>query len=402
MEVLYPSCCGLDVHKKVVVACRITPAGKAMRSFGTTTPDLRELADWLAEAGCTHVAMESTGSYWKPVYNLLEDAFSLLLVNAREAKNVPGRKSDVKDAEWIADLFRHGLLRPSFVPGREERELRELTRYRQSLVEERTAEVNRLQKVLEGANIKLASVASNVMGKAARTMLDALINGEHDSAVLARLSGGRLRASDDELERALMGSVHPHQRFLLKQQLRHIKDLDDVIAEVSKEVAMREAPFLSAKRNLMSIPGIGERIAEVILSEVGPEVDRFPTADHFSSWAGLSPGLNESAGKRLSSRTAHGNRSLRVAMVQAAHSAARTDSHIGSRYRHLRPRIGSQKTAVAVARSIFVAVYAVLKQNTPFRDLGSNYLISNPERVAANHLKQLKRLGYTVSVLAPA
>lgn len=400
MEVLYPSCCGLDVHKKVVVACLISPAGKELRSFGTMTADLLALRDWLRTNAVTHVAMESTGPYWKPVYNLLEDAFALVLANARDVRIVPGRKSDVKDAEWIAELLRHGLLRPSFVPPRPERELRELTRYRQSLVEERTAEVNRIQKVLEGANIKLAAVASNVVGVSGRAMLEAIVSGVTDPRALARLARGRLHAADDDLARALLGLVHPHQRFLLRQQLRHVDELDTLIAEVTAEVARREAPFAGARRNLISIPGIGERIAEVILSELGPGVARLPTAGHLCSWAGLSPGLNESAGKRLSARTTQGNRALRVAMVQAAHSAARTNTHLGARYRHLRPRLGAQKTAVAVGRSILVAVDAVLKQATPFRDLGVSYLHPHPERAGANHLKQLKRLGYVVDVIS--
>lgn len=403
MEVLYASCCGLDVHKKMVMACSLVEGKKEVRSFGTMTAALRELRDWLLEKQCTHIAMESTGSYWKPVYNLLEDHFTLVVGNARDIKIVPGRKSDVKDAEWIAELLRHGLLRPSFIPSREERELRELTRYRQSLVAERASEVNRVQKVLEGANIKLGSVASSVVGKSGMAILRALAEGLEDSVELARLAKGRLHASDEELEAALLGSVHPHQRFLLKQQMRHILELDGLIGEVSAEVARREAPFSVARRNLMTIPGVGPRIAEVILSEIGPAVERFPTPGHLASWAGLCPGLNESAGKRLSSRTTNGNQAIRVAMVQAAHSAARTATQMGARYRSLRPRLGSQKTAVAVARSILVAVYAVLEQQTTFRDLGPAYLLPDPQRSAQAHIKQLQRLGYTVTLQkAPA
>ena len=402
MEVLYSSCCGLDVHKKMVMACSFAEGKKTIRSFGTTA-ELTELRDWLLAANCTHVAMESTGPYWKPVYNLLEESFTLVVCNARDVKIVPGRKSDVKDAEWIADLLRHGLLRPSFIPAREERELRELTRYRQSLVAERTAEINRVQKVLEGANIKLSSVASNVVGKSGMAILQGIVDGIEDHAALARLAKGRLHTSDEAVEAALLGTVRPHQRFLLKQQLRHIAELDRLIAEVQEEVAAREAPFVAMKKNLMTIPGIGERIAEVILSELGPDVDRFPTHGHLASWAGLCPGLNESAGKRLSSKTTNGNRSVRVAMVQAAHSAARTATHVGARYRALRQRLGPQKTAVAVGRSILVAVYAVLKYQKPYHDLGVNYLQPDPARIASQHLQQLKRLGYNVTInAAPA
>lgn len=403
MEVLYMSCCGLDVHKRMVMACSLMEGKKEVRSFGTTTAALSELRDWLLQRQCTHVAMESTGSYWKPVYNLLEEHFTVVVGNARDIKIVPGRKSDVKDAEWIADLLRHGLLRPSFVPGRGERELRELTRYRQSLVGERAAEVNRVQKVLEGANIKLGAVASNVVGKSGMAILQAMVSGVEDSRELAVLAKGRLHARPEELEAALLGSVHAHQRFLLKQQLRHIAELDELIEGVQAEVARREAPFEGARRDLVTIPGVGQRIADIILSELGPDVERFPTAGHLVSWAGLCPGLNESAGKRLSSRTTKGNQAIRVAMVQAAHSAARTATHLGARYRSLRPRLGGQKTAIAVARSILVAVYAVLKRHIPFHDLGVAYLLPDPQRRAESHLKQLQRLGYRVTIQkAPA
>ena len=308
MEVVYERSCGLDLHQRRVVACLITPGPKgkpvkAVRTFGTMTDDLLALGDWLNAAGCTHVAMESTGVYWKPIYNLLEDRFELLLVNAYHIKAVPGRKTDVKDCEWIADLLRHGLLKASFVPDRPRRELRELTRYRTTLVQERSAEVNRLQKTLEGANIKLSAVASNVLGKSGRDMLEALVNGEAAPAATAQLARGRLRTKLPELERSLTGRLGPHQRFLLAQQLAHVDYLDAAIVRVGTEIATRLRVDDDTLDRLATIPGVGRRIAEIVAAELGLEVGRFPTAGHLAAWAGLAPGNYESAGKRLGGKT---------------------------------------------------------------------------------------------------
>ncbi len=287
MEVVHERCCGLDVHKRIVVACLLTGRQKEVRTFSTMTRDLLHLADWLAAAECTQVAMESTGSYWKPVYNILEASCTVLVVNAQHMKAVPGRKTDVKDAEWIADLLRHGLLRPSFIPDRASRDLRELTRYRTSLIRERTAEVNRIQKVLEGANIKLASVASNVVGVSGQAMLTAMIAGVDDPSVLADLALGRLREKRDLLEVALEGRMTQHQRFLLGVQLHHLSDLDLAIAQVSEEIDVRLRPFAAAAARLTTIPGVGQRTAQTILAEVGADMSRFPSAGHLASWAGL-------------------------------------------------------------------------------------------------------------------
>src|SRR5215212_11409202 len=297
MDAIYRDVCGLDLHKRRIVACAITTDAqgqvhKAIRTFGTMTEDVLTLADWLHSEGVTQVAMESTGVLWKPIYNLLEGQFTLLLANAQHLKAVPGRKTDVKDAEWIADLLRHGLLRPSFVPDRPQRELRELTRYRTSLVQERTAEVNRLQKTLEGANIKLASVATDVMGTSGRQIVAALIGGTTDAGLLADLAKGRLREKLPDLERALTGRVGAHQRFLLAQQLAHIDYLEGAIAQVSAEIAERLRPFEPALDRLDTIPGVGRRIAEILLAEVGPDVSRFPSAAHLASWAGMCPGTH--------------------------------------------------------------------------------------------------------------
>ncbi|HEV2459430.1 MAG TPA: IS110 family transposase, partial [Ktedonobacterales bacterium] len=301
--ILYERCCGLDVHKRTVVACLLVsgPVGapsKQIRTFGTMTRDLLALADWLAAAGCTHVAMESTGVFWKPIYNLLEDRFALVVVNAAHIKAVPGRKTDVRDAEWIADLLRHGLLRPSFIPQRPQRELRELTRYRTTLIHERASEVNRLQKVLEGANIKLSSVATDMLGKSGRDMLEALVGGTTDATVLAQLARGRLREKLPQLEQALAGQFSAHHRFLIAQQLAHIDFLDASLERVGAEIAERMRPFDAPLARLSTIPGVGRRTAEVLVAEIGTDLTRFPSAGHLASWAGLCPGNDESAGKR--------------------------------------------------------------------------------------------------------
>ncbi|HEY1243560.1 MAG TPA: IS110 family transposase [Hyphomicrobiaceae bacterium] len=329
MDVSYTRCCGLDIHKRTVVACLIVPGtdgqpDKQIRTFGTMTADLLALADWLAAAQCTHVAMESTGVFWQPIYNVLEDRFTLLLVNARHIKTVPGRKTDIRDCEWIADLLRHGLLRPSFVPDRPQRELRELTRYRTALADERAAEVNRLQKTLEGANIKLAAVATDSLGVSGRQMLEALVAGTTDAPTLAALAKGRLRAKLPQLEQALAGRVGPHQRFLLARQLAHIDFLDAQIVEVSAEIAERLRPFEAEVARLDTIPGVGQRTAEILLAELGADLQRFPSAKHLASWAGMCPGNRESAGKRYSGKTRKGNPYVRRALVEAAQAAGHT------------------------------------------------------------------------------
>ncbi len=310
MEVVNERCCGLDVHKQTVVACVITPGGrlphKEVRTFGTMTADLLELSDWLAECQVTHVAMESTGVYWKSIWNLLEDQVELLLVNAHHVKQVLGRKTDVKDCEWLADLLRHGLLRASFVPDRPQRELRELTRYRTSLIRERSAEINRVQKTLEGANIKLGDVASNVLGVSGRQILTALVSGTADPTTLADFARGKLRSKLPQLKRALVGQFGAHQRFLLAQQLAHLDALDELIEQLNTEVEHRLHPFDDALNRLDSIPGVGRRTAETIVAEIGLDMTRFPTAAHLASWAGMCPGNNESARQAQERQDAQG------------------------------------------------------------------------------------------------
>src|SRR3990172_12659424 len=407
MQVLHERCCGLDVHMKTVVACLLMrgPGGqpnKETRTFSTMTADLLAMADWLEHAGCTHVAMESTGSYWKPVYNLLEDRFQLLLVNAQHLKAVPGRKTDVKDAEWIAQLLRHGLVRGSFVPNRRERELRELLRYRTSLIRERSSEVNRVQKVLEGANIKLASVAANVVGVSGRAMLEAMIVGVDDPAALASLAMGRMRSKKTTLESALEGRMSAHQRFILAEQLRHIDDLDATIARLSAEIEERQRPFVEAAGRLMTIPGIGLRTAQLILAEIGPDMSAFPSAGHLASWAGLCPGQDESAGKRRSGRTRKGNPWLRSALVEAAQTAGRTKTYLAEQYQRIAGRRGKRRAAIAVAHSIIVIIYHLLAKGSTYEDLGYRYFDERDQQRTTRRLVQrLSALGYTVA-LRPA
>ncbi len=405
MEVLYPRCCGLDVHKKTVVACLLTPGPdgattKVIRTFGTMTAELMELADWLTAEGCTHVAMESTGVYWKPIWNLLEQRFHLLLVNARHIKAVPGRKTDVHDSEWIADLLQHGLLQGSFVPDRAQRELRELTRYRTTLVRERTAQANRLQKTLEGANIKLAAVATDILGTSGRQMLAALAEGSLEPAAIADLAKGLLRKKLPQLEQALTGQVDTHQRFLIRQHLVQIEGLETAVADVSAEIAARLRPVDDVLTRLDTIPGIGRWVAEALVAELGTDMSRFPSSQHLASWAGMCPGNNSSAGKRYSGKTRKGSPWLRVLLIQAAHAAGRTrGTYLASQYRRLAARRGSKRAAVAVGHTILVMVYHLLREGTEYEDLGPSYF-DERDRVAVERrlVRRLEQLGYRVSL----
>ena len=405
MEVVYERCCGLDIHKQTVVACVILPGTpgkprKAIRTFGTMTADLLQLADWLTQQEVTHVAMESTGVYWKPVWNLLESNFTVLLVNAQHVKTVPGRKTDVRDCEWLADLLRHGLLKASFVPDRAQRELRELTRYRTTLIRDRTAEVNRLQKTLEGANIKLASVASDVLGVSGRQMLDALVGGATDPVALAGLARGKLRDKIPQLERALAGRFAAHHRFLLAQHLAHIDFLDESIDRVSAEIAVRVRPFEDAIARLDAIPGVGRRTAEILIAEIGTDMCRFPTAAHLASWAGMAPGNNESAGKRKSGRTRKANPWLRAALVEAGQAASRTKSTaLGVRYQRLVVRRGKKKAVVALGHRILVYAYHLLARGATYQELAAHALIAaDRQRLERRLVQRLEGLGYKVTL----
>ncbi|EGD52441.1 transposase IS116/IS110/IS902 family protein [Thermoanaerobacter ethanolicus JW 200] len=401
MDLVYSHVCGLDVHKKSVVACIITPEGKEIRTFSTMTDDLIGLKEFIKSKGCNVVAMESTGSYWKPIYNLLElENIKILLVNAKHIKNVPGRKTDVKDAEWIASLLQHGLLQGSFVPDREQRELRELVRYRKSLIEEKSRELNRIQKVLEGANIKLSSVVSDINGASSRSILEAIINGEENPETLAELSQGKLKNKMDELKRALKGLINHHQRMLLEIQLRHIDYLDEEIAKLDEEIKNRMLPFEKDLALLDTIPGVGRRTAEQIIAEIGTNMEQFPSAAHLCSWAGLCPGHNESAGKQKSARTRKGNQKLRSSLIEAARAASRAKgTYLSSQYHRIAARRGANRAAVAVAHSILIIVYHILKQKQPYIELGPTYYEEKKRNmIIRQSLKKLESLGLKVTV----
>ncbi len=406
MERVYARCCGLDVHKKTVVACLRVPGPHGrrtaeVRTFGTTTQELLALAEWLLEAGCTHVAMESTGIYWKPVFNILEGVCEVLLVNAHHIKAVPGRKTDVKDCEWIAELLEHGLLRASFIRPPPIRELRDLTRYRRTLVAQRATEANRVQQLLETANIKLGSVATDVLGVSGQLMLKALIAGERDGTRLAELAKGPLRKKRGALAPALTGRFTAHHAFLLGQLLAHMDEIEAHIAQCDARIEATLRPFAQVPlEQLQTIPGVGQRAAEVILAEIGVDMSRFPSAAHLASWAGMCPGNHESAGKRKTGRTRKGNRYLRTALIEAAWAAARSrNTYLASLYARLARRRGAKKAAVAVGHSILVAVWHILRKGVPYADLGpSHFDRLNTERLTRHYLRRLEDLGFQVTV----
>jgi transposase len=439
MEVLYERCAGIDVHKKNVKVClrmagQAGRASKEVRTYATTTAELLTMRDWLKEQGCTHLAMESTGVYWKPIYNLLEEDFEILVVNAHHLKTVPGRKTDVKDSEWIADLLQHGLLQASFIPSAPQRELRDLTRYRTRLVEERAREINRLQKTLEDTNLKLGDVVSDVMGKASQLILHAIVDGETDPARLATLAVGRVRASQEVLEKALKGKVTAHHRFMLGEHLKQIETLGAAIERVSQEISRRFTPpddpddpqrqpdqpqqtpaaseamsrlpsfnemhWQQAIQLIDTIPGISQEAAQGILAEIGIAMEQFPSAQHLASWAGVCPGNHESAGKRFSGKTRKGNPWLRRLLVQAAHAAGRsTNTYLAAQYRRIASRRGAKKAALAVAHSILVIIYHMLRDQSTYQDLGGNYFDERDRQAVQKRLvRRLERMGYQVEL----
>lgn len=408
MDQLIARCAGLDVHKQTIAVCLRLPGSSGertqqVRTHGTPTAELLAVRDWLAAHAVTHVAMESTGVYWKPVYYVLEDAFTLLVVNAAHMRNVPGRKTDVQDGVWIAQLLEHGLLQGSFVPPEPIRELRDLTRYRKSLIEERTREANRLHKVLEDAGVKLASVATNVLGVSGRAMLEALVAGTTNPEVLAELARGRLRAKLPGLRQALAGRFRGHHAFLVSQLLTHLDYMEEAIDALSARLGEVLGPFVTTLQRLDTIPGVSPRTAEVILAETGGDMSRFPTAGHLASWAGFCPGQHESAGKRHSARTRPGNAWLRAALTEAALGAVRTkDCALAARYRRVMRHRGHKKAVLAVAHAILVMVYHLLSRQVDYRELGEAYFDQRHREYAPRrYVKLLEGLGHRV-ILEPA
>jgi transposase len=406
MQVIYARCAGLDVHKKMIVVCvLITQASgaveKTIRTFSTMTADLLALDEWLRSLQIEHLALESTGVYWHPVYNLLEEGRTIILVNPQHMKAVPGRKTDVKDAEWLADLLRHGLLKASFIPPQPIRILRELTRYRKTLIQERAQEVNRLQKVLEGANIKLAAVATDVLGKSGRAMLDAIVSGSQDAEALAELARGRLRAKLADLRLALEGRVQPHQRFLLTRILAHIDFLEESLQQLQKEIEQHLTPFEEAMTLAQSIVGIQQTAAAAILAEIGTDMSRFPSAAHLASWAGVCPGNKQSGGKILSSAIRPGNKHLKAVLAEVVWAISHTkDNYLSAQYHRLARKRGKKKAVVAVSHSVLVILYHILRDKRPYSDLGADYFDKlDTKRIERHHIRRLEQLGYTVTLV---
>jgi transposase len=393
----------MDVHKRTVVACVLSPDGQQTRTFGTMTRDLLALAEWLRSLDISHTAMESTGVFWQPIYNVLEDAgLNVLVANARHIKAVPGRKTDVKDAEWIADLLRHGLIRGSAIPSRARRELREMVRYRLSLTRQRAQVAHRIQKVLEGANVKLSSVVTDLTGVSGRAMLEALISSTDSLDTIADLARGRLRMKRPELVAALEGLVGPNQRLLLASHLRNLDFLAEEIERLNAEIEEQLRPFQELVERLDTIPGVGPRVAQAMLAEIGTDVSRFPTGSHLASWARVCPSNDESAGKRRSSHIGAGNPWLRGTLVEAAWAASHAkQTYLAGQYRRLAARRGTKRALIAVAHTILIIAYRIIRDGTTYEDLGSNYYDERDRQATLRRsLQRLERLGYKVTVEA--
>jgi transposase len=404
MEVLHARCAGLDVHKETVVACARTLEGRKVatetRTFATTVKGLLELSSWLGTNGCTHVAMEATGVYWKPVWHVLEGAFELVLANAAHVRNVPGRKTDVKDAEWLAELLAHGLIKASFVPPRPIQELRDLTRTRKQLVREVAQHTQRIQKTLENANIKLDAVISDILGQTGRAILEALIAGGKDPEELVKLRNPHIRASREELVEALRNTVTDHHRFMLRLHLAQIDALKQGLKNLDQQLEKALDPFRHKAELLATIPGVADLTAQVLLAEIGTDMTRFVTPGHLLSWATFCPRNDESAGKRRSTRTLKGNKWLKATLVQAAWAAVRTkDSYLRAQYFRLRARRGPKKAIVAVAASMLTAAYFILRDGVPYRELGPAHFDRLRSTKTVQHLlKRLQNLGYSVKI----
>jgi transposase len=405
MDTMYRCCAGLDVHKETVAACvrRVDSGGrvgKEVRTFGTTTGELLKLLDWLASQGVEAAAMESTGVFWKPVWNILEGSVKVILVNARHIKNVPGRKTDVNDCDWIAQLLQHGLLRASFVPERPQRELRDLTRQRSQLASEQSRVANRIHKTLEDANIKLGSVATDILGVSGREMIRALIGGQEDPNQLAELARRRLRSKLPQLREALRGHLTEHHRFMLRQLMDHLDYLDRQIVAFEQRIEVLMRPFREAIQRLMTMPGVGQLTAQNVLAEIGTDMSRFPTDQHLASWAAMCPGNRQSGGKRKSGHTNHGNRWLRTALVQAAWAASHSHrTYMAAQYRRLAGRRGKKRAIVAVGHTMLVMMYHMLRDGVNYQELGPDYLDKlQPHRLTHYLVKRLESLGHKVTI----
>ena len=410
MDKIYDNCCGIDVHKKLIVACFRQGNKQEIRDFGATTRELLEMADWLKEGGCEMIAMESTASYWKPLYNILETCeLKAMVVNASHMKAVPGRKTDVKDAEWIADLLQHGLLTASYIPDKDQRELRELVRYRKSLVGERNRELNRLQKMLEGANIKISGTVRDINGKSARNLLEYLLMGkqidsaEYDILYQQKVIAHNLKATKEQIIDDLNGVMSDLQKKMMRLLLKHLDELNAIIKELDDDIDNFMKPEeKQAAKIIQDIPGIGSTSAQAIISVIGTDMTRFPTDAHISSWAGLCPGNNESASKRKSGKTTKGNNLLRDTLVVCAHSAVKNKgSYFSAQFARISAHRGKKRAYVAVAHSMLVAIYHIIKDGVVFKDLGADYYNQfNKERKINAYLKKLKALGWKAPVVA--
>jgi transposase len=401
MQMVYRRCCGLDVHKKVIVACFRNGKKAEVRNFDTLTSSIKELGNWLVEKDCQKVAMESTGAYWKPIYNIFELlGLDVMVVNACHMKNLPGRKTDVKDAEWIAQLLQHGLLKGSYVPNKEQRELREVVRYRKNMIDERSREINRLEKTLEGANIKLSSFVSDLNGVSSRKMLEQALIGEVDESNIDSLIHHSMKEKREALLLAMEGVLTPIQKSLVRAILDHIDDMTRRIKNLDDIIDKHIEGHGDAIKKVMEIPGVGKRSAEIIFAEMGTDMSRFPTAAHLASWAGLCPGNNESAGKRKSGKTTKGNKYLKSTLIQCAKSAkSNKDSFFSARYQRLVVRRGANRATVAIAHSIIIAIYNMLKKNVSFKDLGSDYYTKfNTASKVRYYIGKLEELGMSIPV----
>jgi len=406
MEVIYKSCCGIDVHKNKIVAClKIKGKKNEIKEFRGQTEDIKNMANWLIENNCEKIAMESTASFWKPLVNIFEiTKLDYTVINARDYKNLPGKKTDILDSEWIADLLQHGMLRDSYIPSREQRELREATRYRKSLTQERARGLNRLQKMLEGANIKITSIISNVYGVTSRNLIEFVLENDEEITIekANELVTTRIHAKLEDVVKAMNGIITPFQKTMMKEVMKHIDELTERIQEMDDLIDEYMKEYEKNKKKIEKMPGLGKRSSEIILAEIGQDMSRFATAGHICSWAGVCPGNNESAGKRRSGKTRKGNKILKSTLVECAQSAVRRkDSFFYAQYQRIAMRRGKKRAILAVAHSILIAIYYMIKEDKEYEELGADFYNKfNKEKKANAYIKKIKELGYDVQIIA--